>query len=103
MPRQHRGNVQPQLDQDEHDHIGNDDDLGHGYRRVKAPPIAYRVDETSTANTTYVGEAKLGASESEAVWMIYQIDESSGVAIKYADGNDKFDNIWQDRTTLSYS
>lgn len=103
MPRQHRGNVQPQLDQDEHDHVGHDDDLGPGYRRVKEATVTLRVDETSTPNVTYLGEARVGTGEGEARWKIQKIDETTNVTITFADGDEKYDNIWTDRTSITYS
>lgn len=52
---------------------------------------------------TYVGDALAGSSESNAVWRIKRIDETSGVVVLWADGNDNFDNIWTDYLTLIYS
>jgi len=59
------------------------------------------IDEGATA--TYVGQAQDGSLESDPVWQIQKIDTSSGVSILWADGNNKFDNIWDDRATLTYS
>lgn len=52
---------------------------------------------------TYVGDALAGSSESSAVWRIKRIDETSGVVVLWADGNDNFDNVWTDYLTLIYS
>lgn len=52
----------------------------------------------------YVGEAAFGVSESAAFWRIKRITYTgSSLKIDWADGNDAFDNIWADRTTLAYS
>lgn len=62
------------------------------------------VDEVSSA-LSYYGIASPGASESDPVWMIQKIVTGPGnsVAITYADGNAEFDNVWTDRTSLTYS
>lgn len=62
---------------------------------------ALRLDEA--APYTYVGEAAPGSLPSAAVWRIKRIDETSGLVITWADGNSNFDNLWDNRTTLSYS
>ena len=53
----------------------------------------------------YVGRAEPGAAESAAAWqvqkLVFGID--GDVAVTWADGNAAFDNIWDDRASLSYS
>jgi hypothetical protein len=67
------------------------------------PPTAIRLDEASTT-ITYVGEAKVGTTEASAKWRIFRLTDSSGdLTIEYADGDDKFDNVWANRASLSYS
>jgi hypothetical protein len=52
----------------------------------------------------YRGEATPGSLESAAVWRIQRIDiVGTDFTILYADGNNNFDNIWNNRATLSYS
>jgi len=63
---------------------------------------AQRVDDTTTANTVYIGYAELGSLDSAAVWKIKKIDTTTGADTTWADGNDAYDNIWDDRTTLVY-
>lgn len=65
--------------------------------------VAIRLDDTSTINVTYVGYASMGALEAAASWKIKKIDETSGISITWADGNNSFDNIWNNRTSLTYS
>ena len=56
------------------------------------------------ADTTYVGEAKLGAATSDAVWQILKITKSGTVtSILSANGNLRFNNKWTERTSRSYS
>jgi len=54
---------------------------------------------------TYVGEAQVGASESDPVWRIKRINETSSpnFDIKWADGNASFDNVWSNYSSLTYS
>jgi len=59
--------------------------------------------DKSTATTAYVGRASAGSSEASPVWQIFRITKISGLLDKqYADGNVNFDNVWDNRETLSY-
>lgn len=60
-----------------------------------------KIDMTSTANVIYEGFAQLQSLTSESKWQIKRTDTST-LNTDYADGNDFFDNIWDDRTSLSY-
>ena len=61
------------------------------------------VDDTGVGGITYVGFAKTGAKTSAARFKIKKITEVGTITtIEYADGNTKFDNIWDDRATLTY-
>ena len=62
-----------------------------------------RIDEASST-VIYVGEAPLNSTEGASVWRIRKI-ESLGpqIIIKWADGNQSFDNIWTNHTSLTYS
>ena len=60
------------------------------------------VDKTSSTNV-YIGVAVFGSATSSSVWQIFRVNTAAGiVSIQYADGNDKFDNEWDDRATLTY-
>lgn len=61
-----------------------------------------RLDETSTINTVYVGYAVISSITSDPVWKIKKIDTTSGADITWADGNNNYDNIWDNRTILTY-
>jgi hypothetical protein len=71
---------------------------------INANPTDYAIqlDDTSTPNITYVGYAAIGSATSAAVWRIKRIDETSGLVITWADSNNNFDNIWSNRTGLTY-
>ena len=64
---------------------------------------AIRVDDAS-ATVTYVGESAIGIAESAAFWKIKRLTTTGTVLdIKWADGNELFDNVWSNRASLSYS
>jgi len=61
------------------------------------------IDEVN-ANTTYHCLAEPGCVTSEAKWRIRKIVKAGTVTtITWADGNTEFDNIADDRLTLTYS
>ena len=53
--------------------------------------------------TTYVGKAAPGSSTAAPVWQIQRLHTVGTVmALQDADGNANFDNVWDDRASLSY-
>ena len=74
---------------------------------LKKPTLyATLIDDVTTAQVMYVGYAIPGSATSSAVWQIRKIDESGSpttLALSFADGNQSFDNIWDNRASLSYS
>lgn len=64
--------------------------------------VATLIDEG--ASTTYVGTATVGSTTSSGVWRIKRLSTSGTVTtIAWADGNSNYDNVWDDRASLSYS
>lgn len=63
---------------------------------------ALRVD-TSANPILYLGEAAPGTLDSQALWRIQRIDTTAVIKIEWADGNDYFDNVWDNRAALSYA
>jgi len=64
---------------------------------------AIRVDDASST-VTYVGEAAIKSPEDAAVWRIKKLETLSTVlSITWADGNQMFDNVWNNRASLAYS
>jgi len=67
------------------------------------------VDEDSgTENVFYVGKAVLGTATSVSEWQmkritITEIANKTSVDIEWADGDDYFDNIYDNREALSFS
>jgi hypothetical protein len=60
--------------------------------------------DADSAVTQYVGEASSGVQTSSPFWRIRQIVYTgNSIAIKYADGNPEFDNVWDNRAILTYA
>jgi hypothetical protein len=58
----------------------------------------------SVGSTTYLGYADPGTLTSAALWAVKRVIETGNdVSITWADGDNSFDNIWDDRLTLTYS
>lgn len=108
------GNITPSVDGAEHigpqqtgDNIeakrtANYETLdGVTWQRV-GTQMAVRIDDTSTADTTYIGKAPIGSSPSSAVWQVSKMDTASGLVKTWADSDALFDNVWDDRTELTY-
>lgn len=61
-----------------------------------------QIIEDLGTGTTYIGEAPVGAATSSASWRIQKIVVSGGTTtITWA--SSKFDQIWDNRASLSYS
>lgn len=69
-------------------------------------------EDTVTANTFYVGQARPRTATSAAAWRIKRIVVTgagtaaagdTSVSVAWARGDDRFDNIWDNRQSLSYS
>lgn len=66
-------------------------------------PFATRIDEVN-ASLSYIGWAIPGTLDAAATWRIMRMSVTGTVnAIEWADGNEDFDNVWNDRASLSYS
>lgn len=64
---------------------------------------AVRLDETTTTGVTYIGKALIGTSSADNDWAIQKMDETGDLIITWADGNDNFDNVWDNRASLVYA
>lgn len=61
------------------------------------------VDEAS-ATVTYIGFAAIGSSSASAVWKIKKLLITGSVTtVTFADGNANYDNVWNNRASLTYS
>lgn len=66
-------------------------------------PQAIRLHEVDAA-TTFIGKGKPGSGDSAAVWQIQRLTVVGMVIlVEWAEGDDEFDNVWDDRASLSYS
>lgn len=72
-----------------------------GAIRTLEPGLALILDSSATP-VLYVGQALPGTATTSATWSIKKIDTSSGVIIKWADGDTNFDNVWNNRASLIY-
>ncbi len=80
-------------------------DILKAYYDGSAPSqgLGTRLDDAG-GGVTYVGKAVAGSATSGAVWQIQRITESDqDLIIQWADGNINFDNVWDNRASLSYS
>lgn len=59
----------------------------------------------NTGTYIYVGWATFGTSTGSAYWRIHRttLSGSNITAVERADGNDNYDNEWDNRASLSYS
>ncbi len=61
------------------------------------------IDKASDT-VTYFGYATVGSSEASAVWKIERASVSGAVTkFLFADGDQNYDNIWNNRASLTYS
>lgn len=62
---------------------------------------------TDVANTTvtFVGKASTGTATSASSWLIFKLttDVNGSITIQYANGSTSYNQIWNDRDSLSYS
>lgn len=87
---------------EEHNRVG-DVSTGRAFKGTQNIPNYVLLDEVD-ANTLYIGESKPGTDTASALWRIRKLLTTGTVtSIQFADGDDLFDNIWADRTSLNYS
>lgn len=79
--------------------------LSGSAREVSIATRTDTVDPNATPEITYRGDAPPGTASSAAAWRVRKITIAADgdVTIEYADGNDLYDNIWDNRLALSYS
>ena len=63
---------------------------------------AFRQDDAS-GTVTYYGFAAAGTATSAAAWKIMKHTTSNPQSIEFADGDGAYDNVWDNRASLSYS
>lgn len=59
--------------------------------------------DSGDANIEYIGKAAIASATSAAVWQVKKVNITTGTVITWADGDDSYDNIFDNREALSYS
>ena len=85
-------------------------DLGNLTDRVEelemGTSLALRYDQDADPPTVaYLGQAVPGTSTGASGWRVQKLvfNAQGDVTCTWADGNANFDNVWDDRTSLTYS
>ncbi len=73
---------------------------------LPTPVYAVEFDDTESCRF-YIGEATTGSPTTSAVWRIRLLTEKTGtndgdLNIIFADGDQEFDNIWDNRGTINF-
>lgn len=78
---------------------------GQQVQRQNADNMATQLDFNGGENPIYIGLAAPGSLTSEAKWQIKKItyDGSNPTEIKFADGSPSFNQIYDDRASLTYT
>lgn len=61
------------------------------------------IDDTTTTNVTYIGEAVLGTATSAASWRIKRIDETVAGLVTITWSGTGFTSEWDERVATVYS
>lgn len=78
-------------------------DKANGALTTQGASEALRVDVASPT-ITYVGKAPLSSSTVSSVWRIQRLTTGAtgSVTVEWADGNSLYDNVWDNRASLTY-
>jgi hypothetical protein len=89
------------IDMAEHGRAGGVS-TGQGFKATRNVEEKTIID-ASVTDIVYIGKSKQGGDTSLAVWQIKKLLTSGGITnIFYADSNDSYDNIWDNRASLTY-
>ena len=75
---------------------------GRRFKAVQTVPLRMKIDSSNPDNI-YIGFTKPGVLTSEPYWRIKRIVVGSVDDYSFANGEDTFVNIWDNRASLSYS
>jgi hypothetical protein len=90
-------------DYEEHSAVG-DLATGRRFKAVQSVPNKMYVDTVAEDVFYYLGDTKSGVTTDQPLWRIRRVLVTNSVTqFDFADGNDQFDNVWDDRASLSYS
>lgn len=78
-------------------------DNHHREYNLRLGDYPLKIDEV-TPTLNYIGYAQnLGANPSLPLWKIKKIEQIGTVwEIRYADGDELYDNVWDNRASLNY-
>ncbi len=65
----------------------------------------FAFDYDASGNLIYSGKSDIGSDKSDAVWQIvkFTYDASNNLTdMQWANGRETFENIWNNRTSLTY-
>lgn len=79
------------------------DPVTHSLISASTPTLKTILDDYTTTSVTYIGKATTGTATASATWQIQKIDETTGMIITWADGDSSFNNIWDNRASLTYA
>ena len=103
MPHGFDSTTRPENTNSEEHGAAGDVSTGRRLKYVQDVPLKAIIDEASET-VTYICEAVPSATTSQALWRVKKIDSTTNpTTILFADGNDNFDNIANDRASLTYS
>lgn len=63
--------------------------------------LQIKVDTTTSTTYIYIGKADRGTDTSSALWQVLRLDTTNGADILSASEN--FDQVWDNRVSLSYA
>jgi hypothetical protein len=69
---------------------------------ISAKRLTVRLDQVSDT-LFYVGKALIGSVDSDSLWQIVRYTQTGSILkSEYANGGEGFNEVWNDRTTLTY-
>ena len=61
------------------------------------------ITDVASASITYIGEAAIGMAQSSPFWRIRKLTTTGNIVVTtWADVDEEYDNVWNDRATLTY-
>jgi hypothetical protein len=76
-----------------------DDSVGEGFAKTQDVPESMRIDDTGTY--IYIGYAIPGSLTADNCWRLCRYDNYGNRL--WADGDALYNNVWDNRASLSYS
>jgi hypothetical protein len=69
---------------------------------ISAKRLTVRLDQVSD-NLFYVGKALIGSVDSDSLWQVVRYTTTGSILkSEYANGSEGFNEVWNDRATLTY-